>query len=508
MSLRQLMAQRRAKIEAWRAIGCEPHAYRYDVTHHATELLAKGDAVTEEPGEQVRVAGRLMARRGHGKAGFGHVLDGTGRIQVYFRSDVMGEAFARYELLEIGDWVGVSGALFRTRTGEITVRAEQVELLSKSIRPLPEKWHGLTDPETRFRQRYADLFVNLGVRDVFRRRAAVVSRIRRFLDERAYLEVETPVLQPMYGGAFARPFVTKHKALDIDLFLRVSNELYLKRLIVGGLERVYEFSRDFRNEGMDRSHNPEFTLLEYYQAFADVHDMMTLTEQLVCDCLQHACGTLQIPYGERVLDFTPPWPRVSMLDAVSEKLGESIHSLDVSVMGRHISRLNLHPRQGTGAGGMLDELFSELVQPDLVRPSFVVDFPAEVSPLARVSRQNPKVVERFELFVAGMELANSFSEQCDADAQRAAFEAQGAARDRGDDEAQPLDEDYLRALEYGMPPTGGVGIGIDRLVMLATDSRSIRDVLLFPQLRPEEGRPVEDDLPEDESAPSEGAGTK
>ncbi len=508
MSLRQLMAQRRAKIEDWRALGCEPYAYRYDVTHHATELLAKGDAVSEEPGERVQVAGRLMTRRGHGKAGFGHVLDGTGRIQVYFRSDVMGEAFARYELLEVGDWVGVSGALFRTRTGEITVRAEQVELLSKSIRPLPEKWHGLTDPETRFRQRYADLFVNLGVRDVFRRRAAIISRIRRFLDERAYLEVETPVLQPMYGGAFARPFMTKHNALDIDLFLRVSNELYLKRLIVGGLERVYEFSRDFRNEGMDRSHNPEFTLLEYYQAFADVHDMMTLTEQLVCDCLQHACGTLQIPHGERVLDFTPPWPRVSMLDAVSEKLGESIHSLDVAVMGKHISRLNLHPRQGTGAGGMLDELFSELVQPELVRPSFVVDFPAEVSPLARVSRQNPKVVERFELFVAGMELANSFSEQCDADAQRAAFEAQGAARDRGDDEAQQLDEDYLRALEYGMPPTGGVGIGIDRLVMLATDSRSIRDVLLFPQLRPEEGRPVEDDRPEVESAPPEGAGTK
>ena len=508
MSLRQLMAQRRAKIEDWRALGCEPYAYRYDVSHHAAELLAKGDAVTEEPGEKVRIAGRLVARRGHGKAGFGHVLDGSGRIQVYFRSDVLGEAFTRYELFEVGDWIGVSGSLFRTRTGEITVRAEQLELLAKSIRPLPEKWHGLTDPETRFRQRYADLFVNLEVRDVFRRRAALISRIRTFLDARGYLEVETPVLQPMYGGAFARPFVTRHNALDIDLFLRVSNELYLKRLIVGGLERVYEFSRDFRNEGMDRSHNPEFTLLEYYQAFADVHDMMTLTEQLVCDCLQHACGTLQLPYGGRMLDFTPPWPRVSMLDAVSEKVGESIHALDEAVLGRHISRLDLHPRQGTGAGGMLDELFSELVQPELQRPSFVVDFPVAVSPLARVSRTNPHVVERFELFAAGMELANSFSEQCDADAQRAAFEAQGAARDRGDDEAQPLDEDYLRALEYGMPPTGGVGIGVDRLVMLATDSRSIRDVLLFPQLRPEEGRPVEDDRPEDEPATPEGVGKK
>jgi lysyl-tRNA synthetase, class II len=453
----------------------------------------------------VRVAGRLVARRGHGKAGFGHVLDGTGRIQVYFRNDVLGDGFARYELLEVGDWVGVEGALFRTRTGEITVRAESVELLAKSIRPLPEKWHGLTDPETRFRQRYADLFVNLEVREVFRRRAKIVSRIRAFLDARGYLEVETPVLQPLYGGAFARPFVTRHNALDVDLFLRVSNELYLKRLIVGGLERVYEFSRDFRNEGMDRSHNPEFTLLEYYRAFADVHDMMTVTEELVCDALQHACGALEIPFGERTLDFRPPWPRVSMLDAVSEKLGESVHALDERQLAKHIERLSLHPRQGTGAGGMLDELFTALVQPELQRATFLVDFPVEVSPLARVSRKNPKVVERFELFAAGMELANAFSEQNDPDAQRRAFEAQGTARERGDEEAQPLDEDYLRALEYGMPPTGGVGIGVDRLVMLATGSRLIRDVLLFPQLRPEEGRPVADDQVGEDAAVVEGA---
>jgi lysyl-tRNA synthetase, class II len=509
MSLHHLMAQRRARIEEWRALGCEPYAYRYDVTHHATELLAKGDAVTEEPGERVQVAGRLVAKRGQGKAGFGHVLDGSGRIQVYFRQDVLGEAFARWDLFQVGDWVGIAGSLFRTRTGEITIRAEEIQLLAKSLRPLPEKWHGLTDPETRFRQRYADLFVNHAkVREVFRRRARLVSRIRQFLDQREYLEVETPVLQPMYGGAFARPFVTKHNALDMDLYLRVSNELYLKRLIVGGLERVYEFARDFRNEGMDRSHNPEFTLLEYYQAFADVHDMMTLTEQLVCDALQHACGSLQVEYGGRVLDFTPPWPRVSMLDAVSEKVGESIHALDEAVLAKHVARLSLHPRAGTGAGGMLDELFSALVQPELQNPAFVIDFPVAVSPLARVSRTNPQVVERFELFVAGMEIANSFSEQNDADAQRAAFEAQGAARERGDEETQPLDEDYLRALEYGMPPTGGVGIGIDRLVMLATDSHSIRDVLLFPHLRPEEGRPVADDMAEEESASAEGAEPK
>src|SRR5262245_31227031 len=365
MSLQQLMAQRRAKIDAWRALGCEPYAYRFEPTHHAAALLALGDRVTEEPGELVRVAGRLIARRGHGKAGFGHVLDGSGRIQVYFRSEVLGDAFARYELLEVGDWVGVAGRLFRTRTGEITIRAEAVELLAKSIRPLPEKWHGLTDPETRFRQRYADLFVNLEVREVFRRRAAMVSRIRAFLDARGYLEVETPVLQPLYGGAFARPFTTRHNALDVDLYLRVSNELYLKRLIVGGLDRVYEFSRDFRNEGMDRSHNPEFTLLEYYQAFADVHDMMALTEALVADAVGHACGSLSLPWDGRRLDFTPPWPRVSMLEAVSEKLGERIHALDERQLGKHVGRLNLHPRQGTGAGGMLDELFTHLVQPEL-----------------------------------------------------------------------------------------------------------------------------------------------
>jgi lysyl-tRNA synthetase class 2 len=412
---------------------------------------------------------------------------------VYFRSDALGEQFARYELLDVGDWVGVRGPLFRTRTGEITVRADSVELLAKSIRPLPEKWHGLTDPETRFRQRYADLFVNLDVREVFRRRTRLVSGIRAFLDARDYLEVETPVLQPLYGGAFARPFVTRHHALDMDLYLRISNELYLKRLIVGGLDRVYEFSRNFRNEGMDRSHNPEFTLLEYYQAFADIHDMMGLTEALVCDALRTACGTLVVPYQGRTLDFTPPWPRVSMLDAVSDKVGESIHDLDPARLGRHVAKHGLHPRAGTGAGGMLDELFSALVQPELQDAAFVVDFPAAVSPLARASRRNPAVVERFELFAAGMELANAFSEQNDADAQRAAFESQRAAREGGDDEAQPLDEDYLRALEYGMPPTGGVGIGIDRLVMLATDARSIRDVVLFPQLRPEEGRPVADD---------------
>ncbi len=505
MSLAHLMAQRRARIQDWRALGIEPYAYRYEVTHHAADLLARGDAVTTEYSDRVRIAGRIMTKRGQGKAGFAHVLDRTGRIQVYAKSDLMGEHYQRFELAQVGDWVGIEGALFRTRTGEITVRADKVELLAKSIRPLPEKWHGLTDPETRFRQRYADLFVNLEVREVFRRRGRIISAIRRFLDEREYLEVETPVLQPLYGGAFARPFVTHHNALDFDLYLRVSNELYLKRLVVGGLDRVYEFARDFRNEGMDRSHNPEFTLLEYYQAFADVHDMMDMTEALVCDVLERACGTLKIPYQGRTLDFSRPWKRVSMLDSVSEKVGESVHDLEESQLRRLCEARHLRARDGSGAGGMLDELFSALVQPELQDATFLVDFPVATSPLARISRTNPKVVERFELFAAGMELANSFSEQNDPDAQRAAFEAQMSAKAGGDEEAQPLDEDYLRALEYGMPPTGGVGIGIDRLVMLATDQRSIRDVILFPTLRPEEGRPVEDDVdaPAEETAGEE-----
>jgi len=502
MSLDELMRQRAEKLAAWRAIGVEPYAYRFEPTHHAAQVLALGEKVTEEPGERVRIAGRVVALRGHGKAGFGHLLDGTGRLQVYFRADHLGDQFRRYELLDVGDWAGVEGQVFRTRTGEITVRADQVTLLAKSMRPLPEKWHGLRDPETRFRQRYADLFMNLDVRETFRRRARLVSGLRQFLDEREYLEVETPVLQPLYGGAFARPFVTRHHALDMELYLRISNELYLKRLIVGGLERVYEFSRDFRNEGMDRSHNPEFTMLEFYQAFADVHDMMTLTEGLIGHAVERSASRLAVEYQGQTLDFTPPWPRVSMLDSVSAAVGEDVSALDAKQLSRLCDAAGIATRPGTGAGGLLDALFSEKVQPTLIRPSFVVDYPIETSPLARASRTRPGVVERFEVFAAGMEIANAFSEQNDPAAQRAAFEAQMRARAAGDEEAQVMDHDYVRALEYGMPPTGGCGIGIDRLVMLLTDSRSIRDVILFPQLRPEEGRDTgdEDEAPDDAEA--------
>jgi lysyl-tRNA synthetase, class II len=503
MSLSELMRQRRAKLARWRALGVDPYAYSFDPTHHAADLIARGDAVTPEPGETVRVAGRILTLRGHGKAGFAHLLDGSGRIQLYFRADHLGEAFARYELLDVGDWIGVGGALFRTRTGEITIRVDRLEMLAKAVRPLPEKWHGLKDPETRFRQRYADLFMNLDVREVFRRRARMVSAMREYLDGRGFLEVETPVLQPLYGGAFARPFETHHHALDMQLYLRISNELYLKRLIVGGLERVYEFSRDFRNEGMDRSHNPEFTMLEYYQAFADVHQMMDVTEALIGHAIERGTGSFAVTYQGANLDFSPPWPRLSMLDAVAEKVGERVDALEARQLERLCAARGIATRPGTGAGGLLDALFSELVQPELQRPTFVIDYPHEVSPLARVKRGNPAVVERFEVFVAGMELANAFSEQNDPEAQARALEDQMARRASGDEEAQMMDDDYVRALEYGMPPTGGVGIGIDRLAMLATDSRSIREVILFPQLRPEEGR-EEIEHQAEETAPARG----
>src|SRR5437867_5835616 len=393
MSLQELMRQRREKLERWRALGVEPYAYGYPASDHAADILSRGEAVTQEPGQPVRLAGRIMSLRGHGKAGFAHLLDGSGRIQLYFRADHLGEAFARYELLDVGDWIGVEGAPFRTRTGEITVRVDSFELLAKSLRPLPEKWHGLKDPETRFRQRYADLFMNLEVREAFRRRARLVAALRAHLDRHGYLEVETPVLQPMYGGAFARPFVTRHHALDMELYLRISNELYLKRLIVGGLERVYEFSRDFRNEGIDRTHSPEFTMLEFYQAYADMFDVMDATEALVAHAVERAHGGLSVTYQGETLDFTPPWRRLSMPEAVSAKLGEPIEGLDRDRLASLATRHGVEAPPDSGPGALLDALFGALVQPELRQPTLVVDHPAETSPLARASRRNPAYVE-------------------------------------------------------------------------------------------------------------------
>lgn len=482
-------AVRRAKLGELRAQGVEPYPYSYATTHRAQQVLDLGETVTTEPGLLVSIAGRLMARRGHGKAGFGHVLDESGRVQVYCREDVLGaRGYGTWGQLDVGDWVGVEGPVFRTRTGEITVQAKAVTLLSKSMRPLPDKWHGLSDPETRYRQRYVDLFMNVDVREVFKKRTKAMATIRRFLDARDFLEVETPVLQPLYGGAFARPFTTRHNALGMDLYLRISNELYLKRLLVGGFERVYEFARDFRNEGIDRSHSPEFTMLEVYQAFADYRHIMRLTEEMFVRLADEVTGGMVFEYQGQRLDFTPPWPEVSILEAVTAKVGEDVSDMDPVRLARLCQSRGLEARHGSGAGGALDELFSALVQPSLIQPTFVVDHPREVSPLAKVKRGNPLVVERFEPFVCGMEVGNAFSEQNDPGEQERQFLLQMERRDQGDEEAQVLDKDYIRALEYGMPPTGGLGVGIDRIVMLLTDSRSIRDVILFPALRPEEGR--------------------
>ena len=477
---------RRAKLKDLAARGVEPYAYRYDVTHRSSRIREEHEAL-EASGETVRVAGRLLTKRGHGKATFAHVKDRDGLLQAYLREDTLGpEAYAFALDLDLGDWVGIEGTVFRTRTGEITLKATGVTLLAKSLRPLPEKWHGLTDVEIRYRQRYTDLIVNDDVRAVFRARTAIVRSLREFLDARDYLEVETPVLQSLYGGATARPFVTHHNALDMKLYLRIADELYLKRLIVGGLERVYEISKDFRNEGIDRNHNPEFTMLEFYQAYADYEGMMELTQDLIVHAVRALHGGTTVPRGEETIDFAPPWRRLPYKQAAAESLG--VASLpeteaDLRALARKAG-VSIDPSFGWGR--ILDEIVSERVQPSLLKPTFLMDHPRDISPLAKAKRGDPTVVERFEVIVAGMELANSFSEQNDPDEQRRAFESQMEQRARGDDEAQPLDEDYLRALEMGMPPTGGVGMGVDRLVMLLTDQRSVRDVIFFPHMRAEE----------------------
>jgi len=485
-----LEAVRREALRELRARGHEPYAYRFDRTHTAAAALAAADPEGEP---RVQVAGRIVALRGHGKTTFAHLEDATGRIQLYFRRDELGEdAYAVVGLLHLGDVIGVEGGVFRTRTGEVTVRASVVTLLAKALRPLPigksdaegYQHGGLADPETRYRQRYADLAVHPGVREVFRIRARTVSVLRRFLDEREFLEVETPVLQPIYGGAMARPFTTHHLALDRQLYLRIATELYLKRCIVGGLERVYEIGKDFRNEGLDRLHNPEFTMLELYQAYADYEDMMTLTEEMVEGTVRELCGSSTIERFGTTLDFSRPWTRATYRDLVRVHAGLDLVSADDAALRAAVRARGTDP-EGMSRPKLMDEVFKEYVEPTLVQPTFVVDFPIELSPLAKPKRGDATLAERFEFFVLGRELANAFSELNDPDDQRRRLEAQTAARAAGDHEAQVMDEDYILALEYGMPPTGGIGLGIDRLVMLLAEQPSIRDVILFPQLRGE-----------------------
>ncbi|MEK6598673.1 MAG: lysine--tRNA ligase [Gemmatimonadota bacterium] len=489
---------RRASREAIEQLGVPAFGYRFARSHLAAEAIAGYDDAMGEDGPLVRVAGRLVAWRSKGRAVFGHLEDPSGRIQLYFRRDALEAAWPLIDQLDLDDHVGLTGQVFRTRTGEITVRVSEVSLLAKSLRPLPrgkvqqteegaQQFGGLSDPETRYRQRYADLAVHPDVRAVFVLRAAAIRYLRNYLDARGFLEVETPILQPLYGGASARPFITHHNALDMPLYLRIADELYLKRLVVGGLERVYEIGHDFRNEGMDRTHNPEFTMLECYQAYADYHDIMDLVEGMVSGVVQELTGGLVLERDGVPLDFTPPWPRVPFVRGVQERCGLDVRTATEPELRQALRRAGVPGEEADGFSGgkLLDEMFKAFLEPHLIQPTFVVDYPKALSPLAKVHREDPALTERFEVLVQGRELANAFSELNDPDDQRSRFEDQVRQRAAGDDEAQPHDHDYIRALEYGMPPTGGLGLGIDRLVMLLADQPSIRDVILFPAMRPE-----------------------
>jgi lysyl-tRNA synthetase, class II len=482
-------SSRRGKLDQLRVAGHEPYLSRFDVTHRAAGLAESyGDLEPgAETGQVVSVAGRLIARREQGKVAFLVIRDSTGDLQLFCRVNVLGDdAFAAVTDLDVGDWVGATGEVLRTRRGELSVAPTEVTLLSKSLRPLPEKYHGLTDTETRYRQRYVDLIVNPEVREVFETRFRIMSAIRRFMEGRGFLEVETPMLHPIPGGATARPFVTHHNALDIDLYLRIAPELYLKRLLVGGFERVYEVNRSFRNEGMSPRHNPEFTMLEAYQAFTDLEGMMELTESLITTVAEEVLGTLTIEYQGTTVDLSSPWPRRTMIELTSEAAGEDVSFARSAEELRGLCATHDVPVDDSwGRGKLITELFEKLVEHNLTGPVFVTEYPLETSPLARKKPGEPELTERFEVIVNGREIANAFSELVDPVDQRERFDAQMRAKATGDDEAMGFDEDYLRAMEYGMPPAGGLGIGIDRLVMLLTDSASIRDVLLFPHMRPE-----------------------
>ncbi len=505
--LPQVLKDRMAKLDSLREKGIEPFAYAYDVSDYSDQVMADfetAEAATLDgesvPEVAVSLAGRLMSFRSHGKSAFADLEDSRGRIQVYFKKNTLGEdSYENLDLIDLGDWIGLKGSVFRTRSGQVTIQVKEWELLAKTLRPLPigkvevdeetgerTVHSGFADQESRLRQRYADLAVHPEVRKVFVARTRIVSAIRRFLDGEGFLEVETPVLQPMYGGAAARPFVTHHNALDRRLYLRVADELYLKRLIVGGFERVYEIAKDFRNEGIDRFHNPEFTMLEFYQAFADYEDMMNLVERLLVDLAREVSEDGAVTFQGHRVNFVGPFPRIPLVDSLAEALGDDPLTMDVAEMRKRAEARKVPDLQGAGRGKLIDKLFGELVQPKLIQPTFVIDYPLELSPLAKPKRGAPELTERFELFVAGEEIANAFSELNDPIDQRTRFEGQGDLRKAGDDEAHRIDEDYIRALEYGLPPTGGVGIGIDRLVMLLTDSASIRDVILFPTLRDHE----------------------
>lgn len=478
---------RRQKLAEIRAKGIEPYPAKFDRTHVAGDLQEKYAHLAngEETQDVVRVGGRIIGRRESGKLNFIDLQDGTGKIQLFVSMGTIGEeAFENLSLLDLGDFIGAEGTVRRTKRGELSVAVTSWQLLSKSLRPMPDKWHGLTDVEARYRQRYLDLIANEDVRDTFRKRNAIIKAVRRYLDDRGFMEVDTPMLHAIPGGAAARPFNTHHNALDMELHLRISPELYLKRLIVGGFEKVYELNRSFRNEGISTRHNPEFSMIEVYEAYADYDDIMRLTEGMVSTVAQEVLGTMIVPYGDQTIDLTPPWPRMTMEEAIAKQLGRDVSQLDVPALVKLAEELHVPlPKEHT-RGRLINEIFDVLVCDTLFNPTFIIDMPLEISPLAKRHRNNPMLTERFEAFIAGRELANAFSELNDPIDQRYRFEEQLREREMGNDEAHHIDEDYLTALEHGMPPTGGLGVGIDRLVMLLTNSASIRDVLLFPHLRP------------------------
>jgi len=487
-----ILAQRREKIQEFRQAGLDPFFNRFAPSHTIAQVVEKYGALTGPELEKLNItfhlAGRLMLVRKFGKAIFCHFQDGTGRLQAYVQREVLGDdTFSWFKKLDIGDIVGFEGTLFRTKTEELTLAVNRFQVLTKTLRPLPEKYHGLTDVEARYRQRYLDLLMNPPVWQVFRTRAAVTRLIRRFLDERGFLEVETPMMQPIPGGATAKPFTTHHQALDMQLYLRIAPELYLKRLVVGGFDRVYEINRNFRNEGLSSLHNPEFTMLEFYQAYATYEDLMVLTEELFCFLAREILGAYEFEYQGQKIDFTPPWRRLDLRESLTEIGGIPREMVaDRQQLVELALKEGVQLRAGEGYGRALTKLFDLHVEARLIQPTFVLGYPTETSPLSRKNDDNPEVVDRFELFIAGREMANAFSELNDPDDQRQRLEAQLAAHAAGDEEMpHAVDEDFLAALEHGMPPAAGEGIGIDRLVMLLTDSPSIRDVIFFPLLRPE-----------------------
>ena len=482
LPLDELMKIRRAKLDEIYEQGINPYGERFERTHHAQEIIDNFDQLEET---ETKIAGRIMSFRTHGKASFADLADQSGRIQLYIRVDQIGEEkYEQFSKLDIGDIIAVHGRIFRTRRGQISVEVYDFMMMAKSLRPLPDKWHGLKDVEIRYRQRYLDLIVNPDVRRVFETRSRIIQALRNYLLDRGFLEVETPMLNVIAGGATARPFITHHNALDMDLYMRIAPELYLKRLLVGGFEKVFEIGKNFRNEGVSTKHNPEFTSVEVYQAYADASDMMKLTEELVAHIAQEVLGTTEIQFGEHTISLAPPWPRLPMLEAVKQYAGVDLAGLDDAQARQVAQDRGLEVEPNASYAQVLEEFFDTYVEPNLIQPVFITDHPVEISPLAKRKKDNPQLTERFEPYVMTWEIANGFSELNDPIDQLERFRKQVEKRESGDEEAHMMDEDFVIALEHGMPPAGGLGIGIDRLVMLLTNCRSIRDVILFPHMRP------------------------